>query len=163
MYESACCQGRCFAVVFSLSRAFLQGRVWRGCLVGSSSCFSFSSAFLSFVLEQLVLSFRRESCIRRGFRHEPVLIGCRIHPETCVPVRRVSRLAEPGRNLGRTWFRPRRSRQVAALETCRAAACTAPSSLPRRGGGRRRRWRGRVPWSARADGRASRHGSRDSS
>jgi hypothetical protein len=26
-----------------------------------------------------------------------MLIGCRIHPETCVPVRRVSRLAEPGR------------------------------------------------------------------
>lgn len=55
-----------------------------------------SSAFLSFVLEQLVMSFRRESCIRRGYRHEPVLIGCRIHPETCVLVRRVSRLAEPG-------------------------------------------------------------------
>ena len=26
MYESACCQGIVFAVVFSLSRAFLQGR-----------------------------------------------------------------------------------------------------------------------------------------
>jgi hypothetical protein len=55
--------------------------------------------------------FRHESCIRRGFRHEPVLIGCRIHPETCVSVRRVSRLAEPGRALlghvdgrrSRTW------------------------------------------------------------
>jgi hypothetical protein len=33
---------------------------------------------------QLVLWFRHESCIRRNFRHEPVLIGCRIHPETCV-------------------------------------------------------------------------------
>jgi len=27
------------------------------------------------------------------------MIGCRIHPETCVPVRRVSRLAEPGVGL----------------------------------------------------------------
>jgi hypothetical protein len=41
--------------------------------------------------------FRHESCIRRGIRHEPLLIGCRIHPETWLPVRRVSRLAEPGR------------------------------------------------------------------
>ena len=41
--------------------------------------------------------FRHESCIRRDCRHELLLIGCRIHPETCVPVRRVSRLAEPGR------------------------------------------------------------------
>ena len=41
--------------------------------------------------------FRHESCIRRGCRHEPVLIGCRIHPETWLPVRRVSRLAELGR------------------------------------------------------------------
>jgi len=28
-----------------------------------------------------------------------LLIGCRIHPETCVLVRRVSRLAEPGRTF----------------------------------------------------------------
>ena len=41
--------------------------------------------------------FRHESYIRRGIRHEPVLIGCRIHPETFLPVMRVSRLAEPGR------------------------------------------------------------------
>ena len=42
--------------------------------------------------------FRHEPCIRRGFRHEPVPIGCRIHPETLVAaVRSVSRLAEPGR------------------------------------------------------------------
>lgn len=41
--------------------------------------------------------FRHESCIRRDIRHEPLLLGCRSHPETCVPVRRVSRLAEPGR------------------------------------------------------------------
>jgi hypothetical protein len=25
--------------------------------------------------------FRHESCIRRGLRHEPVLIGCRIPPD----------------------------------------------------------------------------------
>jgi len=43
------------------------------------------------------MSFRRESCIRRGFRHEPVLIGFRIHPEAWLPVMRVSRLAELGR------------------------------------------------------------------
>ena len=43
------------------------------------------------------MSFRRESCIRRGIRHEPVLVGCRIHPETWLPVMRVSRLAELGR------------------------------------------------------------------
>jgi hypothetical protein len=55
------------------------------------------------------MSFRRESCIRRGIRHEPVLVGCRIHPETWLPVMRVSRLAEIGRTgsgrvaAGRTW------------------------------------------------------------
>src|SRR5579871_563550 len=52
--------------------------------------------------------FRHEPCIRRRIRHEPLLIGCRIHPETYVPVRRVSRLAEPGRTCSdrdekRTW------------------------------------------------------------
>jgi hypothetical protein len=52
---------------------------------------------LFFVLGWLNVWFRHESCIRRGCRHEPVLIGFRIHPETCVLVRRVSRLAEPGR------------------------------------------------------------------
>ena len=79
--------------------------------------------------------FRHESCIRRGIRHEPVLIGCRIHPETCVPARRVSRLAEPGRTL----LRLRRPQRIAALETCRVVACAAPRNLPLRGGGRRLR------------------------
>jgi hypothetical protein len=44
---------------------------------------------------------RHESCIRRGFRHEPLRIGCRIHPETWFPVIRVSRLAELGRTCSR--------------------------------------------------------------
>jgi len=52
--------------------------------------------------------FRHEPCIRRGFRHEPVLIGCRIHPETFVAaVRSVSRLAG-GRVRCRTATRMRR-------------------------------------------------------
>lgn len=70
-----------------------------------------ASCLSSSVQEQLVMFIRHESCIRRGIRHEPVLIGCRIHPETFVPVRRVSRLTEPGRscsgrvdrNSSRTW------------------------------------------------------------
>jgi len=97
MYESACCQvGVFLSFVFSLSRVF--ARPWAATAVSRIEfLLLLSSASLSFVLEQLVISFRRESCIRRGFRHEPVLIGCRIHPETCVPVRRVSRLAELGR------------------------------------------------------------------
>jgi hypothetical protein len=49
---------------------------------------------LFFVPGWLSILFRRESCIRRDSRHEPVRIGCRIHPETWLPVRRVSRLAE---------------------------------------------------------------------
>jgi hypothetical protein len=38
--------------------------------------------FLLFVPGWLAILLRCESCIRRGFRHEPVRIGCRIHPET---------------------------------------------------------------------------------
>ena len=89
--------GACFVLVFLLA-AFLRGRGGRGWLEDRVYSFPFLAS-LSFVFaqEQLVMLFRHESCIRRGFRHEPVLIGCRIHPETYVPVRRVSRLAEPGR------------------------------------------------------------------
>jgi hypothetical protein len=73
-------KGNVFAVVFSLSRAFLRGRGGQGWL--DDSYWLFSSLWLvCFVLDQLVMCFRRESCIRRGFRHEPVRIGCRIHPE----------------------------------------------------------------------------------
>lgn len=50
-----------------------------------------SSAFLLFVHVSLVMVFRHESCIRPGIRHEPMLIGCRIYPETRLPVMRVSR------------------------------------------------------------------------
>ena len=89
-------KGRVFCRLFFLLAASLRGRGCDGCFEDRVLASPFS-AFLSFVLEQLAMSFRRESCIRRGIRHEPVLIGCRIHPETCVPVRRVSRLAELGR------------------------------------------------------------------
>jgi hypothetical protein len=47
------------------------------------------------------MSFRRESWISRGIRHEPMLVGWRIHPETWLPVMRVSRLAELGRTGSR--------------------------------------------------------------
>ena len=76
--------------------ASLRGRDGHGCVEARVLAFPFSG-YLFFVLWQLAMFFRHESCIRRGFRHEPVLIGCRIHPETCVPVRRVSRLSDPGR------------------------------------------------------------------
>jgi hypothetical protein len=92
-----------FLLLFFLLAAFLQGRGGHGCLEDRVLAFPFLASCLSpSVQEQLVMCFRHESCIRRGIRHEPVLIGCRIHPETCVPVRRVSRLAEPGRLFSAT-------------------------------------------------------------
>lgn len=107
-------KGACFCPGSFLSRVF--ARPWAAPLLGGSgSCFSFP-VVLCLRPWLARMWFRHESCIRRGCRHEPLLIGCRIHPETCLPVRRVfhptskkrsvgtpvSRLAEPGRTcLGR--------------------------------------------------------------
>jgi hypothetical protein len=88
---------RVFVVVFSFSRVYARPWLARR-LDDQVLAFSFLSVFV-FRLWWALDAFRRESYIRRAFRHEPVLIGCRIHPETYVPVRRVSRLAEPGRTL----------------------------------------------------------------
>jgi hypothetical protein len=74
-------KGNVFAVVFLLGRAFLRGRGGSGWLGDRLLRFSFLW-FLLFVPGWLAILLRRESCIRRGFRHEPVRIGCRIHPET---------------------------------------------------------------------------------
>ena len=90
-----------FLLLFFLLAVFLRGRGWHGWLDDRVLAFSFLSVFV-FRLWWALYAFRRESYIRRAFRHEPVLIGCRIHPETYVAVRRVSRLAEPGRTFSAT-------------------------------------------------------------
>jgi hypothetical protein len=89
-------KGNVFAVVFLLAARFREAVAgaagWAIVFFVSPSC-----GFWPFVPGWLSILSRRESCIRRGCRHEPLRIGCRIHPETWLPVRRVSRLAEPGR------------------------------------------------------------------
>jgi hypothetical protein len=89
-------KGDVFAVVFLLAARFREAAAgaagWAIVVFVSPSC-----GFWPFVPGWLSILLRRESCIRRGFRHEPMLIGCRIHPETWVLVMRVSRLAELGR------------------------------------------------------------------
>jgi len=73
-------KGLVLALVFLLAARFCEA-ARRARLVGQSSSRFSSLWLLSFVLERLAMFFRRESCIRRGIRHEPVPIGCRIHPE----------------------------------------------------------------------------------
>jgi hypothetical protein len=81
MYESACCQVGVFLSFVFLLATSLRGRGQRDCLEERIRALPLS-AFLSFVLSELVMLFRHRSCIRRKLRHEPMLIGCRIHPET---------------------------------------------------------------------------------
>jgi hypothetical protein len=69
--------------------------------------------------------FRHESCIRRAFRHEPVLIGFRIHPEVCNRPD-VSRVEPNLDELVQT--APVLADVVRDLYT--AVSCGAPSSWP---------------------------------
>jgi len=73
-------KGNVFAFVFPLAARFREAVAgaagWAIVFFVSPSC-----GFRPFVPGWLSILLRRESCIRRGFRHEPVRIGCRIHPE----------------------------------------------------------------------------------
>jgi hypothetical protein len=77
-----------FWLFFLSLAAFSRGRAERSCLghdrIPAFPPCGFCSSF--FVLGWLVTLFRQESCIRRDIRHEPMRIGCRIHPETFLPV-----------------------------------------------------------------------------